>query len=214
MEIVCSVAGIGVEDVVMLLASRCHPLSFYNQLTYRRIYHIHFPLSQSLFLHNPVDGRCTKLLMIDFILAKVDSLNGVKDTNLYILTKLQFCNDWIIKEIDERLPESQAKTNEIGRSGDNTDTSASQSEKQNKSEQQSSTFESENHTDQQLLSPSSQQHFEWRECSLPSDDVLNMVSQPQSKDRDKFWFCVKLDRPATIVDIRLGRLNGGDISHD
>ncbi len=43
------------------------------------------------------------VFMIDFILAKVDSLNGVKDTNLYILTKLQFCNDWIIREIDERL---------------------------------------------------------------------------------------------------------------
>jgi tRNA A-37 threonylcarbamoyl transferase component Bud32 len=43
------------------------------------------------------------VFMIDFILAKVDSLKGVKNTNLYILTKLQFHNDWIIREIDERL---------------------------------------------------------------------------------------------------------------
>lgn len=26
------------------------------------------------------------------------------------------------------------------------------------------------------------------------------------KDRDKFWFCVKLDRQATIVDIRAERI--------
>jgi DNA-binding Lrp family transcriptional regulator len=43
------------------------------------------------------------VFMIDFILAKVDSLKGVKNANLYILTKLQFYNDWIIREIDEKL---------------------------------------------------------------------------------------------------------------
>lgn len=43
------------------------------------------------------------VFMIDFILARADSLKGVKNTNLYILTKLQFYNDWIIRETDERL---------------------------------------------------------------------------------------------------------------
>lgn len=43
------------------------------------------------------------VFMIDFILAKVDSLKGVKNAHVYILTKLQFYNDWIIREIDERL---------------------------------------------------------------------------------------------------------------
>jgi hypothetical protein len=43
------------------------------------------------------------VFMIDFILAKVDSLKGVKNAHPYILTKLQFYNDWIIREIDERL---------------------------------------------------------------------------------------------------------------
>ena len=47
------------------------------------------------------------VFMIDFILARVDSLKGVKNTNLYILTKLQFYNDWIIREIDERLLQQQ-----------------------------------------------------------------------------------------------------------
>jgi DNA-binding Lrp family transcriptional regulator len=40
---------------------------------------------------------------IDFVLAKVDSFEGVKNADVYILTKWQYHNDWIIKEIDERL---------------------------------------------------------------------------------------------------------------
>jgi hypothetical protein len=43
------------------------------------------------------------VFMIDFILAKVDSFEGVKNADVYILTKLQYYNDWIIREIDERL---------------------------------------------------------------------------------------------------------------
>jgi hypothetical protein len=111
------------------------------------------------------------------------------------------------QEVVESTPESQAKTN------DNTDTSPPQSEQQNNSKQ-SSTFESEKHTGQQLLSSSSPQHIEWRECSFPFDDVGNMVSQAASENLDKFCFSVKLDRPATILDLRLGRLNGEDLSHD
>jgi hypothetical protein len=43
------------------------------------------------------------VFMVDFILAKVDSFEGVKNAAAYILTKLQYYNDWIIREIDERL---------------------------------------------------------------------------------------------------------------
>ena len=49
--------------------------------------------------------------------------------------------------------------------------------------------------------------------SLPIDEVLEYLAskkkdQEQDHDRDKFYFCVKLDRPATIVGIMLGRVNG------
>jgi hypothetical protein len=110
--------------------------------------------------------------------------------------------------------ENPCKTQEIDGSGDDTDTSPPESEHQNKSKR-NSTSESENHTDQQRFPSSSPQHVEWRECSFPFDDVRNkVISQAQSKDQDKFCFCVKLDRPAMILDIRLGPLGGGDISHD
>jgi tRNA A-37 threonylcarbamoyl transferase component Bud32 len=40
---------------------------------------------------------------IDFVLAKVDTFEGVKKADVYILTKLEYYNDWIISEIDETL---------------------------------------------------------------------------------------------------------------
>jgi DNA-binding Lrp family transcriptional regulator len=40
---------------------------------------------------------------IDFILARVDTFEGVNNADVYILTKLQYYNDWIIREINERL---------------------------------------------------------------------------------------------------------------
>ena len=43
------------------------------------------------------------VFMIDFILAKIDSFEGVKSADVYILTKWKYYNDWIIREIDERL---------------------------------------------------------------------------------------------------------------
>jgi hypothetical protein len=39
----------------------------------------------------------------DSVLAKVDSFEGVKMADIYILTKIQYYQDWIIREIDERL---------------------------------------------------------------------------------------------------------------
>jgi DNA-binding Lrp family transcriptional regulator len=40
---------------------------------------------------------------VDSILAKVDSFEGVKNADLYILTKWQYYDDWIIREIEQRL---------------------------------------------------------------------------------------------------------------
>ena len=40
---------------------------------------------------------------VNSVLAKVDSFEGVKSADLYILIKWQYYDDWIIREIDERL---------------------------------------------------------------------------------------------------------------
>jgi DNA-binding Lrp family transcriptional regulator len=40
---------------------------------------------------------------LDSILAKVDSFGGVKSADIFILIKWQYYDDWIIREIDQRL---------------------------------------------------------------------------------------------------------------
>jgi hypothetical protein len=40
---------------------------------------------------------------VDSVLAKVDSFEGVKSADVYIITKLEYHDDWIIREIDDRL---------------------------------------------------------------------------------------------------------------
>jgi hypothetical protein len=40
---------------------------------------------------------------VDSVLAKVDFFEGVKMADAYIVTKVQYYDDWIIREIDERL---------------------------------------------------------------------------------------------------------------
>jgi DNA-binding Lrp family transcriptional regulator len=40
---------------------------------------------------------------VDSVLAKIDSFEGVKNTDVYILIKWQYYDDWIMREIDNRL---------------------------------------------------------------------------------------------------------------
>jgi DNA-binding Lrp family transcriptional regulator len=40
---------------------------------------------------------------VDSVMARVNSFEGVKNADVYILTKWQYYDDWIIKEIDQRL---------------------------------------------------------------------------------------------------------------
>jgi DNA-binding Lrp family transcriptional regulator len=40
---------------------------------------------------------------VDSVLAKVNSFEGVKSADVYILTKWQYYDNWIMKEVDERL---------------------------------------------------------------------------------------------------------------
>jgi hypothetical protein len=41
--------------------------------------------------------------MVDHVLARVCSFEGVKGANAYILTKWQYYDDWIMKELNKRL---------------------------------------------------------------------------------------------------------------
>jgi DNA-binding Lrp family transcriptional regulator len=46
---------------------------------------------------------CENVFMVDSVLAKVNSFEGVKSADVYILTKWQYYNEWIMNEINERL---------------------------------------------------------------------------------------------------------------
>jgi len=68
---------------------------------------------QANILYNPSvidsEDRLTFVLYsenvftIDSVLTKVDSIEGVKSADVYILTKLQYHDDWIMKEINNRI---------------------------------------------------------------------------------------------------------------
>jgi DNA-binding Lrp family transcriptional regulator len=88
-----------------------------EKLHYRDVYEHMYREFQENILYRPSiidpDDRLIFILfaenvfMIDFILAKVDSFKGVKNADVYILTKLQYYNDWILREINERLSPQQ-----------------------------------------------------------------------------------------------------------
>ena len=80
---------------------------------YRNVYECMYTEFQENILYFPSITDLNDLLiscifgenvfMIDLVLAKVDSFDGVKNADVYILSKLQYHDDWIIREIDEKL---------------------------------------------------------------------------------------------------------------
>jgi DNA-binding Lrp family transcriptional regulator len=80
---------------------------------YRSVYeHMYMEFQENVLYHPSIIDPDDLLIfvlfgenvfMIDFILSTVDSFEGVKNVDVYILTKWQYYDDWIIKEIDERL---------------------------------------------------------------------------------------------------------------
>jgi len=80
---------------------------------YRSVYERMYSEFQENILYSPSvidpNDRMTFILFgenvftVDSVLAKVDSFEGVKRADVYILTKIQYYHDWIIREIDERL---------------------------------------------------------------------------------------------------------------
>lgn len=80
---------------------------------YRSVFERMYSEFQANILYSPSvidpENRLTFVLFgenvfeVDSVLAKVDSFEGVKSADLYILIKWQYYDDWIIREIDERL---------------------------------------------------------------------------------------------------------------
>jgi DNA-binding Lrp family transcriptional regulator len=74
--------------------------------------HMYSEFQENILYHPSVidpNDRLTFVLFgenvftVDSVLAKVDSFEGVKSAGVYLLTKWQYYDDWIIKEINKRL---------------------------------------------------------------------------------------------------------------
>lgn len=93
-----------VQFTITIIAVKSH---------YRSVYERMYSEFQENILYSPSvidpNDRLTFILFgenvftVDSVLAKVDSFEGVKRADVYILTKIQYYHDWIIREIDERL---------------------------------------------------------------------------------------------------------------
>jgi DNA-binding Lrp family transcriptional regulator len=112
------------EGNLLELSIQCDPASmigyvFFTILInvekshYRSVYeHMYMEFQENVLYHpstiDPDDLLIFVLFgenvfMIDFILSTVDSFEGVKNVDVHILTKWQYYDDWIIREIDERI---------------------------------------------------------------------------------------------------------------
>ena len=80
---------------------------------YRSVYqHMYMEFQENILYHPSIIDPDDLLIfvlfgenifMIDFILSTVDCFEGVKNADVYILTKWQYYDDWILREIDQRL---------------------------------------------------------------------------------------------------------------
>src|SRR5918995_1544024 len=80
---------------------------------YRSVLECMYSKFQANILYSPSviepEDRLTFVLfgenvfVVDYVLAKVNSFAGVKSADAYILTKLQYYDNWIMKEINKRL---------------------------------------------------------------------------------------------------------------
>ncbi|MDQ6669022.1 MAG: Lrp/AsnC family transcriptional regulator [Thermoproteota archaeon] len=80
---------------------------------YRNVYeHMYKKFQENILYHPSVIDPNDSLLFVlfgenvfkvDSVLAKVDSFEGVKSADVFILIKWQYYDNWVIREIDERL---------------------------------------------------------------------------------------------------------------
>jgi DNA-binding Lrp family transcriptional regulator len=94
-----------VQFVILINVER----SFYRNVNER----IYSEFQENIILYGPSIVDPDDLLIfilfgenvfiIDSVLAKIDSFEGVKNADVYIPTEIQYHHDWIMREIDERL---------------------------------------------------------------------------------------------------------------
>jgi DNA-binding Lrp family transcriptional regulator len=112
------------EGNLLELSIQCDPASMigYVQFAilisvekshYRSVYeHMYMEFQENILYHPSTIDPDDQLIFvlfgenvfkIDFILSTVDSFEGVKNADVFILTKWQYYDDWILREIDERI---------------------------------------------------------------------------------------------------------------
>lgn len=94
-----------VQFCVLIIAAKSH---------YRSVYERMYSEFQDSIIYRPSiiepDDRLAFVLFgenvfrVDSVLTRVDSFEGVKMAEAYIITQGQYYNDWVMKEIDKRLP--------------------------------------------------------------------------------------------------------------
>jgi DNA-binding Lrp family transcriptional regulator len=87
---------------------------------YRSVYeHMYMEFQENILYHPSTIDPDDQLIFvlfgenvfkIDFILSTVDSFEGVKNADVFILTKWQYYDDWIIRDIDEKLSPQQQRS--------------------------------------------------------------------------------------------------------
>jgi DNA-binding Lrp family transcriptional regulator len=94
-----------VQFCILIVAEKSHYRSVYERM--------YSEFQECILYHHSIidpDDRLVFILFgenvfkIDSVLARVDSFEGVKMADAYIVTKVQYYDDWVLREIDERLP--------------------------------------------------------------------------------------------------------------
>src|SRR5919106_2744874 len=93
-----------IQFVIPLTVAKSH----YHNVRKRMYSEFQANILYSLSLIEPEDRLAFVLFgenvfVVDHVLARVNSFEGVKSVDAYILTKWQYYDDWIMKEINKRL---------------------------------------------------------------------------------------------------------------
>lgn len=94
-----------VQFCILIITAKSH---------YRSVYERMYSEFQESIVYRPSiiepDDRLAFVLFgenvfkVDSVLAKVDSFEGVKMADAYVVTEARYYNDWVMREIDKRLP--------------------------------------------------------------------------------------------------------------
>ncbi|MEO9363427.1 MAG: winged helix-turn-helix transcriptional regulator [Nitrososphaera sp.] len=103
-------------------------IMFVAKSYYRSVYERMYSEFQESILYRPSvvdpDDRLIFVLFgenavkVDSILTKIDSFEGVKSADAFIVTKLHFYDDWIMREVDKRLSSTSSPSRKLIREVD------------------------------------------------------------------------------------------------